>query len=231
MSDTRVNLRTRTQRRMDAVGSPRWNTTGGATGELDQIGGLVHWREWRRLLNVNRNLRLGSRAITSSASTGRYALSALNQGAADTLETLYRILSFQVDNIPYQQVAFEDFSLAEALGLPGNVWWREGDNIMTLPKQFSKAATVWVNHLPARLDLLSGDGISVTFPDGYEDVLCLEWAALALSKGGAETEAARDLKGLAEEMRQDMLQDLGRLGTEPLQMRYWGDSAADWGGR
>lgn len=229
MSDTRTALRLRTQQRMDAVGSPRWTATAG--NELDKIGGVVHWREWRRLLNANRNLRLASRAVTSSASTGRFALTGLNNGTNDALETLYRILSFQVDNIPYQQVAFEDFSLGETLNMAARVWWREGDNIMTLPKELSKAAVVWVNHLPQRLDLLSGDGVTVTFPDGYEDVLCLEWAALALAKGGAETDAARDLRGLAEEMRQDMLADLGRLGVEPMQMRHWGDSAADWGGR
>lgn len=229
MSDSRTALRLRTQQRMDAVGSPRWTATAGL--ELDKIGGVVHWREWRRLLNANRNLRLASRGISSNGVTGRWALSGLNNGSGDTLETLYRILSFQVDNIPYQQVAFEDFSLGETLNMAARVWWREGDNIMTLPKELQKTATVWVNHLPPRLDLLSGDGVTVTFPDGYEDVLCLEWAALALAKGGAETDAARDLRGLAEEMRQDMLADLSRLGVEPMQMRHWGDSPADWGGR
>ena len=75
-------------------------------------------------------------------------------------------------------------------------WWRASAAGRKLPglflspgqvaaKQLSKAAVVWVNHLPARLDLLVGDGSTVTFPDGYEDVLCLEWGALALLKGGA----------------------------------------------
>ena len=226
---TRAQIRTRTLRRADAVGSPRWDTTAGSSGEVDQILGLAFDKEWRRILNANRYYRYAKRTPTSNSS-GRYVLSDLDSGSGDTVQRLYRIIKVVIDDILYKHSRFDLWPQAEDKGWSPRVWWREGDDVFALPKQASKAATgIYVNHIPARIDNLSADTVNITFPDGYEDIGCLEAAALILSKGGAETQASSELKALAEEMRADMLQDIARLSTEPLRFEPE-DSAMDWAG-
>lgn len=240
MSMTRTQLRTRTMRRADATTvdagtsySPRWNTTAGATGEVDQIMGFVQQREWKRILNANRFYRI-NKVQPAVGSDGRIAITALSTGTGDTKKNFYRIMLFVRNNYIYSEVPLERWATGEASGDASRVWWREGTDIMFLPKETSVTLNgtgdgIWVNWTPTRVEDLSADSITVEFPDGYEEILALEGAALLLSKGSVETAEARELRALAEEFRQDMLQDIARTSTNPLRMQYE-DSSFAWGG-
>ena len=216
-------------RKADAFGSRRWDTSTGLSGEVDQVLGTVHWKEWRRILNANRYYRFGTRAPVSNATTGRYLLSDLDSGSADSLEKLYRVIGFTIDNIVYSQVSQDKYLLGEANNSAARVYWREGSNLMALPKELGKVASVFVNHLPQRIDALATDASEVVFPEGYEEILALESAAMLMIKGGAETNEAQSFRNLAEELRQEMLQDITRDSTKPMRFEP-DDSSAVWGG-
>lgn len=228
MSITRAQLRTRAMQRADLAGSNlRWDTQAG--GEVDVLGGDVLDREWRRILTHVPLYRYASVTINSD-STGRYAQSGLTTGSGDTLGRLFQILSMVVSTVPYQRVEYREWTQGEALNLNARVYWPEGSNIVALPIIQSQAATFTFSHIPQRLDLLTGDGVAITFPDGYEEVPTLEWAAAILDKGAAESDSAMVLRAQAEAKRADMLQDLARLTAyKPLQMAYV-DYATDWAG-
>jgi hypothetical protein len=233
MTITKSGLRTRALQLADAVDSPRWNTTA-STGEVDVHMGVVHLREWRRILNANPYYRVARRtpAIDSS---GRIAISDLSSGAADAVETFYRVLMVAVNNTPYKEIVPKEGLLAgiqitTGSAMPGsNIWFRQGDYIM-VPDAVSATATgVWVNHIPTAANALSGEAIAVPFPEGYEDLLAFELAAIILSKGAAESDAAATMKAFAEDMRRDMLQDIARFSIAPQVFQY-SDTAAEWGG-
>lgn len=224
---TRAQLRTRALNRADANGAGRWDATAG--GEVDQLGGIVFDREWRRILNANPYYKFNTVTVNSDGTTGRYPISSLTTGAADAVKRFYRIIAVRIDDVMYEEVPFKEWSLAETLAMAPRVWWYEGDNIMALPKALAKPGVFSVNYIPCRIDNLSADNVAVDFPDGYEDVLVLEWAKHILVKGGAETPEALAMGALAEELRVDMLQDIARRSTNPLRMRY-ADSSWDWGG-
>lgn len=233
MSLTRAQLRTRCQRVMDAVASTRWDTTAGATGEIDQVLGLVHMQEWKRILNVNRHYRVNKVQPTSD-SDGRIAISSLTTGSADSVKNFYRVLLFARANYPYKTGTVEEWALGETNGVSPRVWYLEGTNIMFLPKEVSTALTgasdgIWVNYYPCLVDRLSSDSVTVDFPDGYEGIIAYEAAAILLAKGGAEFDTTQRLKVLAEEMREAMLQDLARTSAKAMRMSFE-DTSAQWGG-
>lgn len=229
----RSSLRTRALQLADAVSSSRWDsTTTGATGEVDQHMGIVHSREWRRILNAAPYYRVAKREPTTD-STGRIAISALTSGSGDDAERFYRVLLLSVNDIPMKEVqgadAFMSTLTATGSSLADGVWFRQGDYLI-VPNAISQTnCDVWVNHLPTRVDNLANDSSTVVFPDDYEDILAYEIAAILLSKGAAEVDAAAALKALAEDMRRDLLQDVARISGKPLVMAF-PDSASEWGG-
>lgn len=233
MSITKSGLRTRALQLADAVSSPRWDTTA-TTGEVDVHMGVIHQREWRRLLNAAPFYRVARRtpAIDSS---GRILISDLTSGAADAVERFYRVLMLAVNNTPYKEITARDGLLAgiqitTGSAMPGsNIWFRQGDYIMVPDAASTTATGVWVNHIPTAANALSGEGITVPFPEGYEDLLAYELAAIILSKGAAESDSAATMKAFAEDMRRDMLQDLARFSIAPQVMQF-SDTAAEWGG-
>lgn len=228
MSLTRTLYRSRILQRMDATGSSRWDTTAGTGGEVDPVLSLVFDREWRRILSIAPYVRVSQKTPTSDSS-GRYLLSDLQTTTGDSQERLFRILAVRIDSRTYQEADLREWAGALDNNPNRYIWWRQGDYIRTLPNTASKAADAfWVNHLPTRPDALSADSATVVFPDGYDDVVIHEAAAMLLAKGGAETDATSYLKGLAEEYRRDMLDDLSRIGGRPRSMAY-GDLASDWG--
>jgi len=230
VSLTRAQYRTKAQRRADAVSSSRWDTTAGATGEIDQFLGESFDRAWRRILNANPYYRVSKRTPTSDAN-GQYLISDLSAGSADSQERFYRILKVAINNItyPFQQRSEQEF-LAESLQVyRGYYWFQEGSKITAMPISASTQATgIWVNWIPTRIDALSGDGIAVDFPDGYEGIVT-DWAAAdMLGKGAAEAGAAEYLRGQGNDKLDEMLQDLARVSIDARQPAY-GDSSADWG--
>jgi hypothetical protein len=206
----------------DAAGSPRWGTT-----LKRQLLGEVHWREWRDLLNVNRMLRVGSRALTTDGD-GRVAKSALTTGAGDATETAYRILSVNSGNIYYQPAKYEDYPMSPAVVSLPQVWYEYGDDLQLIPASPGAPVTIVVNHLPQRADLLTTDTSTVTFPDGYEMILAYETAASMFMKGAAESNLTGEMRAMATVLRERMHQDVGRLTVRPMRMGY-ADDRWDWG--
>jgi len=234
---TRSVLRTNTQRIMDSVGSTRWNTTAGAAGEVDRALGTIHLKEFKRILNVNRHYRM-NKIQPSTDANGHILVSALSTGSGDTKRNFYRILQLTINNYPYKEGTQEEWALGQAQGVAPRVYFRSdtgsAPSFMALPVMASYTFSgsgdfVWVNWYPTAVHDLSADGITVDFPDGYEDIIAYQAAARLLAKGGAETETTIALKGLAEEMRADMLQDLARDSAKA-QRAIYEDTAAMSGG-
>lgn len=224
MSMIRSTLMTLIDEIADANNSPRWGTT-----LKRQMLGEVHWREWRDLLNVNKMLRVGSRTVTTDAN-GRVAKSDLNTGllAQDNVETFYRVLSVRLGNFFYQPAKYDDYPVSPtSVALP-QVWYEYGDGLQLIPAVEGNTATIVVNHLPQRADLLSSDSSTVVFPDGYEMVLAYETAASMFMKGAAETNLSMELSGKASQLRDLMHQDVSRLTIRPIRMGY-ADDRMDWG--
>lgn len=230
MSFTRAIYRTRTTQFADAVNSGRWDTTAGTSGEIDQLLGDEFDRSWKRILNANPYYRVSKRTPTSDAN-GRYALSDLSSGSADSQERLYRILRVSINNITYTyEPRSEQEFLAESLQIyRGYYWFQEGSSITAMPISASTAASgIWVNWIPTRIDALSGESVVPDYPDGYENIVCRRAAARMLEKGAAEASAASYLDMIADRMENDMLQDLARVSIDARQPSY-PDSSADWG--
>lgn len=210
----------------DAVDADRWDATAG--GEVDIHIGTAMDREWKRLLNANPYYRIGRRTPTSD-SDGYYLVSDLDSGSGDGKERLYRVIAFSVDDTVYEETQLDKYLFPSTSSpQPQYLWYFEGAKIMALPKTASQAATVVVNHIPVRFENLANDNSTVVFPDGYENILVCMAAALLLVKGGAEAGASQVLEIQAEELRNEMLQDIMRRSINPVRMRY-ADSAWDWG--
>lgn len=191
-------------------------------------------REWRRLLNSNPYYRVAQRT-PSIDSSGRILIADLTQGTANAIETFYRVLMVAVNNTPYKEILPKEGLLAGIQvttggAMPGNnIWFRQGNYIMVPDAANSTATGVWVNHIPCAANALATDGDTVVFPDGYEDLLGYELAAVLLSKGAAEADSAATMKAFAEDMRRDMLQDIARFSIAP-QVFQFSDTAAEWAG-
>lgn len=224
MSKLRDVLVAEIRNHADAEGDKRWSSTN-ILAALD----MAYRREWRRILNANRFYRVAERTPTLTA--GRFALDALDGGTGDTAESHYRILSVSRGVTPYREIQATDFVAGEDAAFDAafrSAYFRVGDYIRVVPSS-GETLTVTVNHIPPLPSVLSSGSVSVVFPSGYESVPCMEAAAIILSKGGAETEASGYLKALAEEVRRDMLSDIARTSTNPIQMGY-SDTAGDWAG-
>lgn len=227
---TRSQLRTDVLDLADANGSGRWNTTAGGSGEVDRRLGMVHMREWRRILNAAPYYRFAKRTPTFDSS-GKVAITHASMGTytGDSQERVFRILLLSVNNTPYEFVEAKRYVLATANGESLRCWYREGDNIVVPDAANLTATGVWVNHLPTRFDQLSGDGVSVTLPDDYDDIFVYEGAGELLMKGGAESGTSGEFFGMARRLRDDMLSDLARISGNPMGFEY-PDSRHEWGG-
>lgn len=230
MTINRLALRTSVLGYMDANGSRRWDSAAG--GEVDlRISGVFD-RLWRRILNANRFYRVAKRTPTSDA-TGRYLISDLSLGSGDAAQRFYRALRVIIDGRPYglSNLGIEALSAEQQPSLERRVWYQEGTNLTALPLQPNLTAdAIWVNWIPQRPSALSGDAVAVDFPDGYEEVLIVYGAARLLMKGGAETQASRELQQEIQEDFEDLMADVARVSTDPLTMAPI-DSAVDWAGQ
>lgn len=222
MSMPRSAILTLTEELADAVGQPRWGSV-----LKNQLLGEVHWREWRDLLNVDRHLRMASRTVTTDAD-GRFTQAALTSGSGDNTEAFYRVLSVNVGNYFYQPSSYEQYPLAPAQGVQPQIWYEYGAQIQLMPAVVDQTATVVVNHLPQRADLLASDNSTVVFPDGYELILAYETAASMFTKGAAETSAAADFLSRAQVLRERMHQDIARRSVRPMRLGAQ-DDRFDWG--
>ena len=227
MSDaqwSRTTYRDQTRAQADARSSERWSDQ-----DINYALGLVHMREWKRLLNAAPYFRFATRTVTQDAS-GQIATSALDGGSGDTQERFYRVLDVAQQERVYDEVSFRDVPTATTATTTNvlRAWYRIGSTIQCLPVESGASMTVWVNHTPTPMDRLSSDSAFAEFPRDYELLIAYETAAWLLVKAGSETDSADKLQQMAEQIRQDLLADVARGSTNPLQMRY-PDRRQDWG--
>lgn len=209
---------------MDAVNSTRWSDSA-----ISGVLGLVHRREWSGLLGANPYYRHATRSV-SSAPDGTLAYTALNSGSGDSTQTWSRILAVSDGNTVYRQTTFAENPLAASSGSflqYDRMWYDAGSNLQVLPAG-AVTLSVTVNWIPPRVDQLSADTSVVDFPDGHESVLWFEAAAMLLSKGGAENDAAQTMRAIAEQERQTMYSDIQRRSAKPISLGY-PDRASEWG--
>lgn len=236
--DTRAQLRVDVLNRADANaagGATHWDLTAG-TGEVDRQLGIVHMQEWRRVLNASPFYQLATFTPTTDG-FGNVPLSALSGGTGDNQQNLYRVVGVSngvlgSNAMFYSEVKSQEIPRYMLIAQTGTslvyyVWFRNGQQI-TVPGNVGVQLTVFTNYTPTRFDQLASDASLVSLPDDYIDIFAYEGAARLLMKGGAETEASMALKGQAEELRKDRLQDLARTGIAPWTVAA-DDSRFDWG--
>lgn len=228
MSDTqwtRATYMDQARAQADARQADRWTDQ-----DVRYALGLVHAREWKRILNANPYVRYATRTV-AQGSTGLIALSALDGGSGNAQERVYRVLDVAQDTIVYNEIQFAEAPTAVTIGgVSGRYsWYRIGTNMQILPAESGASMTVWVNWTPTPIDQLSADTIAAEFPRDYELLIAYEAGAWLLMKAGAESDGAKHLQAMAEQIRGDMLGDLARQSTVPLRMTY-PDRAAEWGG-
>ncbi len=225
---TKSELRLMTLEEADAVGSDRWDAD--ANKEVDIRIAKAMDREWSNILNAQRSYKHATFTPTSDATTGRYAIADIEDtSTANAHKRFYRILSWIIDERSYDPAEADEYPLAETHGAHLYVYWREGSNIMAMPKTLSKIATVQVNYKPTKYTNLTLAATDIDFPDGHELLVAKMAAAMLVDKGGAETQAAGNLRQEAAWYRAEMLQDIARISTKPKQLSF-PDSNRDWAG-
>lgn len=226
MSDyTRAQILAEALDEAEGTGSSRWST--------DYQKRRLDWvfaQEWRRILAANPYYRWALREVVADGDA-QIAYTALDSGAGNSLERFHKVLAVAVGETPYEESDFHDHPLLVHSGTgEARLWWHEGDHLALPPADANGTVRVWVNHTPQRPSQLALDSDLVTFPRGYEGVLVYELAALLLSKGGAESDLALELKGIANGMRSAMFSEITRRSTRPTFIRP-SDTPAEWGSR
>jgi hypothetical protein len=223
---TRAQARTDVLLIADAYGSPRWDATPG--GEVDRRLGMVHAREWKKILNAVANYQLSLLTPTTDGN-GVIPFTLLTTGAGDATQNFYRVRKLLVGNCTYSYVEGIEYLAPPGTALPAFIWYQQGASMVIPNALLTPVTGLWVNWYPCRFDLLSGDASIVILPPDYDDVFAYAGAAALASKGAADTGAAAELSAIADGMRQDLLSDIARISTDPATISY-SDSARDWGG-
>ena len=208
MAWTRTEYMEEVRNIMDADGSGRWTD-----GTIRRHLGLVHQQLWREILDANNTYRKGTRTVYPDTD-GLVPLRDLNGGSGDTLERFYRILTDHHGNggvvrgeVLYREGVFAHTQTAGATSAwsgSGGMFLLDGSNLQVYPK-VTDELTVYVSHTPARIDELSGDGITAEFPEGYELAVAYRAAALLLAKGGAEDDAGATMLALSQNIMGDLI--------------------------
>lgn len=227
MPITKAQMRLRVQRKADAVGSSRWDTTAGAGGETDQVISVAYDREWIRVLDAAPDLRVTKYTATTDAA-GQIPGSNFSSSSA----RFHRVMGlYGPEGLTYRRGHFRDYVASDEAPSFDRVWYRIGNAIQVLPAKSSSTVKLWVTHLPtAFTGLADGDTLTVptdTQEETFQEIVALEAAALLLFKGGAEMSAGMGLQQQADGLRRLMLNDLTRAAEGPLRMRH-DDDVSDW---
>jgi hypothetical protein len=226
MAVSRAELVTLTREAMDAVGSDRWSDS-----LIKSVLNVVYDDEWSNLLNASQYYTYGMRTVTTDAN-GVVAFTSLNNGAGDSQQNFYRILSVSDGNVLYGQTRFQDVPLATTTNyLPTypRLYYIVGEQVQILPVASGTTLYVAVNYKPTALSDLGSDASTINFPLGGEWIIANEAGARLLNKGGAESVAAQVLKREAAELRAGMLDDIRRRTINPTMLAY-PDQKYDWAG-
>lgn len=228
MAWTKATYLERTRDWMDATGSDRWGDN-----FLYSILDMVFRDEWQGLLDANPYYRFAKRAVTTD-STGQFTLAATNSGGGDSEEHTYKIITLTDGaNTVYRETDFRQVPLAlsgtEDYLSYDRQYYLIGDSVQILPQTGSLSLQVGVNWTPTSIDSLASASSTVDFPTGHENLIALSAAAMALAKGGAETQSTGDLLTLAQKRREALYADVSRRTGNPTFMQF-PDSAMTWGG-
>lgn len=222
---TRAQFRIDVQNIADAYNSPRWDFSPG--GEVDRRLGMVHAREWKKILGAAPYYQVAQYTPTTDGN-GNILLSQLTAGSGDTLQQLYRVLSVWFNNTRYEYVEARNWMQSVIVPVNNWIWYRNGNQITVPYVPNTIAQGVFCNWYPQRFDQLATDNSVVSLPIDYDDVFNYEGAAALFMKGSAESASAAELRAYADSMRQDLLADLARISTDPATIQY-GDSPLEWG--
>ena len=215
-----------TREYMDAVGSTRWSD---ATIKL--VLNNVFDGEWSNILNAAPYFRFAQRQVTTDVN-GQFAFTTLNSGSGDSEQNFYRIMSVSDGNVLYNQTRYQDVPLATTTNyLPTypRLYYIAGQSVQILPVSPSQSLYVGVNYKPTAISDLAGDASIIDYPANSHLILVWQAAALLLLKGGTEASAAANLKGLADDDRKTLLDDIRRMTINPTMMAY-PDQKYDWSG-
>lgn len=228
MSMTVQNAIDLTREIMNAVSSTQWSDT-----TLTTWCGMASWQLWANILNANRYWKMQQVTVTEDSS-GQFNISSLNVGSGDTKTYFYRVLSVaqpagQTAQVQYfyRQARYEDYPNPQPNTSLPYVWYQFGSKIQILPVASGQALTITTNYRPPSVSQLSGPSIAIDFPEGYEPLIPWRAAQMALVKGGSEVQAAADIKRKADDMENQMLQDLGRIARWPIIAESF-DQPGDW---
>lgn len=227
MPPTKAQLRLRVQRKADAVGSGRWDTSAGTGSETDQVIAVAYDREWIRVLDAAPDLRVTKYTATTD-NNGQVTASNFSSSSA----RFHRVFAlFGPNRAVYRRGHFRDYVASEEQPSWDRVWYKVGNDLQIQPKEVGATVKLWVVSLPTSITGLA-DGAAITVPseaqeETFTEIVALEAAALLLFKGGAEMTAGQGLQQQAEMLRRQMLNDLARVAEGPIQMRH-ADDPLDW---
>jgi hypothetical protein len=222
----RAQLIEQTREYMDAVGSTRWSDSA-----ITTVLAQVFDEEWSNILNAAPYYTFQQLSVTTNTD-GQVPFSALSTGANDAQRNFYRILSVSDGNVLYDETTFQSVPLATTTNyLPTypRLYYLAGTNVQILPVSTGVSLYIAVNYKPTALNDLSDDTVPIDFPSNSEGILVASAAAKLLLKGGAEVGAANNFRALANEERQQLLDDLRRRTINPTRMAY-PDQKYDWSG-
>jgi hypothetical protein len=223
---TRAQLVSDTREYMDAVGSDRWSDA-----FIKTVLNAVYDAEWSNILNAAPYYRFAMRQVTTDVN-GQVALTSLNSGSGNSEQNFYRAMSVSDGNVLYSETRFQDVPLATTTNyLPSypRMYYMTGEYLQALPVAFGVGLYVGVNYKPTALLDLSADTVTIDWPANSHLVLVYQGAYQLLQKGGAEASAAANLRRIADEERQALLDDLRRQTINPTRMAY-PDLKYDWSG-
>lgn len=215
----------------DAFDTQRWPTT-----QCIIDLSMVFQLEWENLLNASEGEQYSMQDVVVIVDQeGRFPISDLSTGSADTERRFYRIMAMQnypVDsqlNTFYKKDTFKRWPNPQpAQGAWGNVWYQRGDDIQVIGSDVSAQLQVTVSWTPVPPDELASTASPVNFPQRDRLLLAYGLAAQMASKGGIEAAYAEGYFKQADILRQNMMDRIRRTSTDPAIM-FGMDSPAEWG--
>lgn len=227
---TRQDLLTRIRQMSDTLNA----TVDYPDALLKDLASMVHAKEWRKVLGANPYYRTATRTPTLDANR-QFTWAALSSGTGNDRQRAHRVLELVDANgraIIYTQpdrLRLANLTADNATANGYLLWTRVGDAVQTYGTTVGQTVHALVNWTPTPVGDLANDSDTVDWLEDWFPVLFYEVAALALSRGGRETQESRDLLQMADMMRQEMLATLVRDAAQPWVLGA-NDSVWDWGG-
>lgn len=188
---TKGQIRTAVRQQIDDPGAARWSDA-----NLDILITVVQDAIWQQILDSFPDYLTVEETETTSAA-GKVALSALTGGRFYRIQ---RILN--PSNIPLHPILFNE-------AVPQGAYYILGGNIVTVPVVNAANVTINYSYLPTRFNDLANDNTAVTdWPEGHEGALIFTSAAIALTKGDAES--MNQLAVIANAMLDSMVTHIAR---------------------